>query len=64
MKGFVDKDACIGCGLCPSVCPDIFRMDDDGLAIAEDIEIPDDIFAEAKKAEESCPTTAITIDNM
>ncbi len=64
MKGLVDKDTCIGCGLCPTICPDIFRMDDDGLAIAEDIEIADDILAEAKEAEESCPTAAITIDNM
>ncbi|MBU3804700.1 MAG: ferredoxin, partial [Candidatus Cellulosilyticum pullistercoris] len=29
MKAFVDKDTCIGCGLCPSICPDVFAMDDD-----------------------------------
>ncbi|MDF2505862.1 MAG: ferredoxin [Clostridium sp.] len=32
MKGFVDKDTCIGCGLCTSVCPDVFVMDDEGKA--------------------------------
>ncbi len=64
MKGFVDKNTCIGCGLCPTICPDIFRMDDDGLAVAEDIEIPDNILADAQEAAESCPVAAITVDNM
>lgn len=62
MKGFVDKETCIGCGLCPEVCPDIFEMDDDGLAIARDIEIPEDIEDSAKDAEESCPVAAITVE--
>ena len=62
MKGFVDKETCIGCGLCPEVCPDIFEMDDDGLAIARDIEIPEDIEDSAKDAEESYPVAAITVE--
>ncbi|NLG81798.1 MAG: ferredoxin [Bacilli bacterium] len=64
MKAFVDKNTCIGCGLCPTICPDIFRMDDDGLAIAEDIDIPEDILPSAKEAEENCPSNSITVDNM
>ena len=33
MNASVDKDTCIGCGLCPSICPQ-FEMDDDGKAVA------------------------------
>jgi len=62
MKGHVDKDTCIGCGLCPSVCPEIFEMDDDGKAIAKDIVIPDDIVDSAKEAEEQCPVDAIKVE--
>jgi len=62
MKGFVDKDTCIGCGLCPDICEDIFRMDDDGLAIAKDIEIPEDMIASAIEAQEACPVAAITVE--
>lgn len=62
MKGFVDKDTCISCGLCPSICPDIFEMDDDGKAVGKDIEIPDDIVDSAKEAEESCPVSAIKVE--
>jgi len=28
----VDKDLCVGCGLCPQACPDVFEMQDDGKA--------------------------------
>lgn len=62
MKGRVDKDLCIGCGLCPSICPEIFEMDDDDKAVAKDIEIPEDIVESAKDAESQCPVDAITVE--
>ena len=62
MKGCVDKDLCIGCGLCAGICPEVFRMDDDGKAFAGDAEIPDDIIDSAKEAEQQCPVEAITIE--
>ncbi|HEY8436267.1 MAG TPA: ferredoxin [Haloplasmataceae bacterium] len=62
MKAFVDKDLCIGCELCSQIEPNVFRMDDDGLAIAIDEELSEDLIATAKEAEENCPTGAITVD--
>ncbi|ATD53843.1 ferredoxin [Clostridium chauvoei] len=62
MKANVDKDTCIGCGLCPSVCPEVFEMDDDGKAVAKVTEVPDANVDEAKDAESSCPVSAITVD--
>ncbi|MPW27104.1 ferredoxin [Alkalibaculum sp. M08DMB] len=62
MKAFVDKDLCIGCGLCPDICGDIFTMNDEDLAVAKDIEIPDEILDEAKDAESSCPVDAIKVE--
>ena len=62
MKGYVDKDLCIGCGLCADICPDVFRMDDDGKAVASDDEIPEGIIDSAKDAESQCPVEAIKVE--
>jgi ferredoxin len=40
MKAFVDRDVCIGCGICESVCPDVFLMDDEGKAKVIVDEVP------------------------
>ncbi|NLI90559.1 MAG: ferredoxin [Epulopiscium sp.] len=62
MKAYVDKETCIGCELCPEICPEIFFMEDDGLANAKDVEISDDLLDSAQEAEESCPVDAITVE--
>ena len=62
MRGFVDKDTCIGCGLCPALCPEIFEMDGGGKAEASKNEIEDKLIESAKEAEEQCPVSAITIE--
>ncbi|MFU0824160.1 ferredoxin [Clostridium sp.] len=62
MKAFVDQDTCIGCGLCPSICPDVFDMGDDGKAHAIVDEVPGDVEDSAVEAQESCPVSAIKVE--
>jgi len=62
MKAYVDKDTCIGCGLCPEVCPKIFQMDEDGKAVASPDEVSENLVSSAKEAEEQCPVGAIIVE--
>ena len=62
MKGYVDQDTCIGCGLCAGMSPEIFEMNDDGKANASEDEISDILLDSAREAEEGCPVSAITIE--
>jgi len=57
----VDKDACIGCEACSDICPEIFKMEDDGLAAAYKNPVPSEFEESAKEAAEGCPTEAIHI---
>jgi len=54
----VDKDTCIGCGLCENICPKSFKMQD---GKAEAINSTVDKITCEKEAEESCPVDSIKI---
>ncbi len=62
MKKFkVNKDLCIGCGACAAICPEVFDIDEDGLAkTIKEENITEEEAAEATDALEGCPTSAIS----
>ncbi len=58
MKLVVDKTLCTGCEVCVSICPDVFEMDDDGLAkVKDDADYSSCVGSEAI---ENCPVDAIS----
>lgn len=60
MKAKVDPDVCIGCGLCVSTCPEVYRMEDDKAVVYVSI-VPKAAEEKCKKAAEECPVTAIEV---
>ena len=59
MKLKVDKEKCIGCGQCVSICEEVFDFDDDGQAKVITNEVSKELEESASTALESCPTNAI-----
>ena len=69
----IDKDACIGDGICISICPEVFEFDDEGKArivkkYREEgkeytglIEATEDLENSLTQAEAMCPTQAIKL---
>lgn len=62
MRARVDRDACISCGLCESICPDVFELDDENISVVKVDPIQAEAEACAKEAEEECPTNAIHVE--
>lgn len=62
MNASVDQDGCIGCELCADICPEVFRMNDEGLAEAYTNPVPEDAEESAQDAADSCPVAVITVE--
>jgi len=62
MKAKVNKDICIGCGACQAIEPDVFELEDDGLAICKMEAIEAEKQDDVRDAADSCPTGAIEIE--
>ena len=59
MKVEVNKEKCLGCGMCVGINSDVFEFDDDGLAKADYTKINEDNTEEVENAINSCPVGAI-----
>lgn len=53
------NDECIGCGLCESVCPQVFQMEGARSVV---VDSSDEYLELAREAAESCPVAAIEVD--
>ena len=55
----VNKEKCIGCGSCISICEEVFDFDDDNLAKVIENPVKEEHESSATDAMENCPTAAI-----
>ena len=52
-------DGCISCGLCTEEYPDLFQMDDEGIARPVREQVSPEREADARQAAEDCPVDVI-----
>ena len=62
MKAFIYRSGCIGCGVCPTLCPEVFAMGEDGLAQVIAPDIPGASESAALEAQQNCPVSVISVD--
>ena len=58
MKAIVNEN-CIACGLCAGLCPEVFSLSD---GVAQGSEFGADMLNAAQEARDSCPVSAISIE--
>ena len=61
MRADVEKVTCISCGLCESICPDVFIIEGDGKATVKENPVPAASEESTIEAEKSCPVDAINV---
>ena len=62
VKVKVDKDKCIGCGVCMALAPEVFEIGEDGKSKVKIEDIPGELLEKVKEAAENCPTNSIEIE--
>lgn len=61
MRIRVDYNKCTGLGICESLAPDVFEVNDDGELELKTESIPDGQLADVEAAVDGCPTEALSI---
>lgn len=62
MKVIVDFVKCTGLGICESMAPEIFEVDDNGELVLLKEDITDDELQSVEEAVAGCPTEALRIE--
>ncbi len=61
MKAKVNKETCVGCGLCEGTCSTVFEMDGDIAKVIAD-PVPESAQEDCRQAAEDCPVDAIALE--
>ncbi|MBK1787308.1 ferredoxin [Prauserella cavernicola] len=61
MRITVDRNKCTGLGICESLAPDVFEINDDGELVLT-AEVPDGQLDDVEAAVSGCPTEALRLE--
>ncbi|MBI4926916.1 MAG: ferredoxin [Anaerolineae bacterium] len=62
MRTFVDPDTCLGCGICETIAPNVFKLGSDPVAVVLLDPVPAGEEANVREAMDACPEQAISIE--
>jgi ferredoxin len=63
MKARVDRDLCASCAVCVDICPEVFELDEEDIAIVKLETVPSDEETSCQEAADGCPSEAIVIED-
>jgi ferredoxin len=63
-RAIVDRSRCCGYGLCAQLCPEVYKLDENGLVFVESEIIPTGLEEEAKEGAAACPAEALVVEEI
>lgn len=57
------RDECLGDGICSDECPEVFELDEEGLAIVVNDNPDESLRSDVESAAEECPAEIIIIED-
>ncbi|HAT73475.1 MAG: hypothetical protein US30_C0001G0107 [Candidatus Moranbacteria bacterium GW2011_GWF2_36_839] len=61
-KAKVNEDLCIGCGTCETLCPNVFKLEDEGKGMKSKVIADDCGDCDCQEVIDSCPVSAISME--
>jgi ferredoxin len=61
LKVEIDKAACCAYGLCAEICPDVYKLDDNGIVYVDNELVPEGMEELAQEGADACPQMAIKV---
>ena len=64
LKAVAERNACCGYGICAEICPQVFKLDENGfVTVAVDL-VPEGLEAQAREAAAACPQSALAVEDI
>jgi len=57
-----DRSRCCGYGLCAQLCPQVYKLDENGIVYLESDTVPPELESDAREGAAACPAEALTIE--
>ena len=61
LRVVIDKPACCGYGVCAEICPEIYKLDENGIVYVDDPLVPEGLEERAREGADACPQSALAI---
>jgi ferredoxin len=59
-----DRSRCCGYGLCAQVCPEVYKLDADGLVYLDSDIVPPGLEESAREGAAACPAEALAVESI
>lgn len=62
LKVVIDKAACCGYGVCAEICPQVYKLDANGIVYVDDAIVPEGLEDSAREGADACPQSALKVE--